>query len=253
MMQNVNNLLGLSLMAIDGELGKVKDFYFDDGTWVIRYLVVDTGHWLPGQKVLIAPDSLGKPDWDNRVLPVKLTREQIRMSPPVEADKPVSRQHEEQLAGYYGWPTYWAAPAIPAVNMMPAHVAPKPGNPPPPNRPRGDIHLRSGKEVTGYDITARDGDIGRVEAMVGAADRWEISYVAVDTGNWFGGRKVLLPVDRVCEISWADRHIRTELTRDAISQGPEYDPSKPVSQPDMERLRRVYSRQTPPASVGDKT
>src|SRR5687767_2340606 len=55
MLRNIKDLRGYVIRAIDGTIGKVDDFYFDDEDWGIRYLVVDTGSWLSGRKVLISP------------------------------------------------------------------------------------------------------------------------------------------------------------------------------------------------------
>ena len=43
MLIKASELKGLKLGARDGEIGRVKDFYFDDQNWVVRYLVADTG------------------------------------------------------------------------------------------------------------------------------------------------------------------------------------------------------------------
>ena len=81
-------------MAEDGEIGRCKDFLFDDEKWTIRYMVADTRKWLPGRKVLISPMSLGAVDWSSRHFQVELTRRQVEDSPPLEEDAPVSRQYE---------------------------------------------------------------------------------------------------------------------------------------------------------------
>ena len=107
MLRSTKQLHGDKLGATDGEIGHVKDFYFDDQNWAIRYLVVDTGSWLPGRQVLISPHSLGALDSAGKVLSVKLTRKQIEDSPSIDAHKPVSRQWEEEYYRYYGWPFYW--------------------------------------------------------------------------------------------------------------------------------------------------
>src|SRR4249920_3124468 len=91
MLRSIKELYGNKLGAPDGEIGHVKDFYFDDQNWAIRYLVVDTGTWLPGRQVLLSPYSLGRLDQVERVLRVNLTRKQIENSPSIETHKPVSR------------------------------------------------------------------------------------------------------------------------------------------------------------------
>ena len=59
---SVKNLKGYAIGARDGDIGKVDDFYFDDGFWTIRYLVAETGNWLLNRKVLISPFALGEVD-----------------------------------------------------------------------------------------------------------------------------------------------------------------------------------------------
>ena len=59
MLRSMKDLEGYEIRATDGPIGHVEDFYFDDAAWVIRYLVVDTGTWLSGRKVLISPIAMG--------------------------------------------------------------------------------------------------------------------------------------------------------------------------------------------------
>jgi len=107
MLRSVNDLDGFKVGAADGHIGKVKDCYFDDEAWVIRYVVVDTSAWLGGREVLISPYSIGPPDWSRLILPVSLTKEQIKNSPSIDTDQPISRQYERSHLGYYGYPYYW--------------------------------------------------------------------------------------------------------------------------------------------------
>ncbi len=107
MLRSVDNLIGFSLGASDGEIGRVHSFLFDYGDWAIHYLVVDTGRWLPGRKVLIPTKVLDQPDWQDRVFRVDLTKEQVRDSPQIDAEAPVSRQREIELHEHYGWVPYW--------------------------------------------------------------------------------------------------------------------------------------------------
>ena len=91
MIRSIKALYGHKLAAIDGEIGHVKDFYVDDQSWAVRYLITDTGDWLTGRKVLIAPHHLGSIDLDGRHLPVSLTRRQIEESPLIETQ--IGRAH----------------------------------------------------------------------------------------------------------------------------------------------------------------
>jgi len=100
MLRSLKDLQHYEIGAIDGVIGHVKDFYFDDDAWVARYLVVDTGNWLPGREVLITPISIHHPNWVGRILPVSITKAQVEGSPAIATHLPVSRQHEMQYLGY---------------------------------------------------------------------------------------------------------------------------------------------------------
>jgi hypothetical protein len=189
MLRSLEELHGYTIRAMDGDIGSVHAFLFDDTTWAIRYLVVNTGAWLPGRQVLIAPLALGQPDWEGQFFPVKLTTEQVRNSPDIDTDKPVSRQQEMLLHTYYDWPTYWTG----GNPFMPQAVAAYPGGLPmtepyelPPEE-LGDPHLHSARDVIGYYIQARDGQIGHVEDFIVDTDAWAIRYMVVDTVNWWPG------------------------------------------------------------------
>jgi len=104
MLQSVTRLFEARLGASDGEIGRVNDLYFDDQNWAVRYLVADTGSWMPGRLVLISPRAFGNLHQGGKVLLVNLTRQQIENSPSIESHKPVSRQYEEEYHRYYGWP-----------------------------------------------------------------------------------------------------------------------------------------------------
>ena len=112
MLRSVKKLFEDKLGASDGEIGHVKDFYFDDQNWAVRYLVADTGSWMPGRLVLISPHAFGNLYQGGKVLLVNLTRQQIENSPSIESHKPVSRQYEEEYHRYYGWPFYWRGRCI---------------------------------------------------------------------------------------------------------------------------------------------
>ena len=110
MLMNSTHLKGLEIRATDGEIGTVDEFYFEDETWAIRYLVVQTGGWLGGRPVLISPFSIVRADWQAKRLHVALTKKQVENSPDILAHQPVSRQHEAAFNQYYGYPYYWGGP-----------------------------------------------------------------------------------------------------------------------------------------------
>lgn len=247
-LRSTNDLRGYTIHATDGDIGKIDQFLFDDETWTIRYLVVNTGNWLQERLVLISPLSLGQPNWERQTLDVNLTREQVKNSPDIATDQPVSRQQEIELFRHYNYPIYWGGTGLWGASMYPTY----PGYATPvvpeedPNRAGetepGDPHLRGTKEVTGYHIRARDGEIGHVEDFVIDDTSWAIRYMVVDTRNWFPGKKVLVSPRWIEAVSWAERIVAVDLTRDAIKQSPEYDPSTLLNREYETRLYRHYGR-----------
>lgn len=235
------------LHARDGSIGVIRNFFFDDHDWVVRYLVADTGTWLRDQLVLIAPASVERVDPDNGNVHVNLTKERVEKSPPVDASKPISRHAEEQLAGYYAWPMYWG-PA--GYFHNPVRVRPpSPEAPEEPDEefPKGtrlqtdkDPNLRSADEVRGYQIAASDDTIGHVEDYLIRPDDWCVAYLEIDTGTWLPGKKVLISPRWISWISWDDSQVGVELLRDTIKSSPEYDPSQPLAGAYLDQLHEHY-------------
>lgn len=246
MLRSMKQILGYHIHARDGEIGHVRDVYFDDASWRTRYLVVDTGTWLPGREVLISPAAIGMPDWQSHTVPVHLTQGQIEESPPITADRPVSRQEEQQLAGFFDWPVYWYGTPMMAPGTVPPAAARDKNDKADPAQagPPEDPHLRSLREVIGYHIHAEDGTIGHVEDMIGHTDGWPIRYLIVDTKNWLPGRKVLLAPLWAESFSWASREVLVGLTREQIEQSPEFDPSTPVNREYEAHLYDYYGMPT---------
>jgi hypothetical protein len=122
MLRTVRDLQGYAIRATDGVIGEVADFFFDDEDWVIRYLVVDAGTWLRGRHVLISPVAIGHPDWMAQLLPVSITKDQVKNSPDIDTRKPVSRQHETEHLGYYGYPFYWGGAGLWGMGAYPGSL-----------------------------------------------------------------------------------------------------------------------------------
>jgi hypothetical protein len=231
MLINSKELKGLSVRAEDGELGTIQEFYFDDNTWVVRYLIVGTGGWLGGRSVLISPISVLNSDWQARQINVALTKKQVESSPNIDMHKPISRQNESAYLGYYGYPTYWGGPLMwgpasyPTQLLMadPAEVAADAVS------VSSDSHLRSSDVVTGYHIAAADGGIGHVDAFLVDDESWAIRYVEVATRDWWPGKKVLISPAWIERVSWLESDVRVGLTREAIRSAPEYLDTAPVS------------------------
>lgn len=223
-LENTKELLGNTLAALDGDIGHVRDFYFDDNIWVIRYAIADTGPWLTGRLVLLSPHAFGKLDLDKKTLHINLRKMQIQDSPSIESHKPVSRQFEVEYYRYYGWPAYWAGDAMWGMGGFPVLV--------PPLKDeietqriyyhRDDKHLQSAVEVTGYPIEALDGKIGHVRGFLVDIRSWAIRELVVEAGHWYSGKEIRIPIDKVARISFNESKVIVNLTKADIEKTAEH-------------------------------
>jgi sporulation protein YlmC with PRC-barrel domain len=225
MLNDASDIQGYTIAATDGDIGTVSDLLFEDTTWLVRWLVVDTGNWLPGRKVLLPVSVLGRLDPAAGRFPVKLTVQQIKDSPDIDTDRPVSRQMETNIYDYYGWSPYWSTGfymggygygggvplSLPNRKTTDGGMA------------HDDKHLRSVAEITGYHIHAKDGDIGHISDVLLEDADWSIHYLTVDTSNWLGGKKVLISPRSVKTIDWAERTVGLDVDRARVENSPAYE------------------------------
>jgi hypothetical protein len=259
MLRNSSDLDNFAIRATDGEIGKVKDMYFDDDAWVMRYFVVDTGSWLSSRKVLVSPMSVQQPDWKDKTLPVSITKAQVSKSPKVDTDKPVSRQHEEQYLDFYGYGNYWEGEGIWGESMYPYSTAPQHLRERPDwvERQREDEatldaerirqrstnpHLRSCEAVVDYKVQATDGEIGHVAGFLVDEASWAIRYLIVDTSNWWMGHKVLVAPGWITGVHWSNKTVTADLSRDAIKASPPYDAKALLDRQWEDKLYQHYGR-----------
>ncbi len=249
MLRHSSAINGYAIEASDGDIGAVSDFLFDDATWLVRWVVVDTGNWLSGRKVLLPPSVLGRLYANNRVLAVKLTKQQVKDSPEIDTDRPVSRQMETSVYDYYGWSPYWGSGFymggygyMPGSGMASPYLGARRREQEIANAhaDSDDVHLRSVEAVTGYHIHARDGEIGHVEDFLVDDADWSIHYLVVDTKNWWPGKKILVSTRSAGEIDWRDKLVNLDVDRQRIKDSPAYDPSKTIDRAYDERLLTYY-------------
>lgn len=238
MLRTAGELKGATIEAMDGDIGSVQDLYFDDRAWTVRYVVVDTGTWLPGRQVLISPFAFEAVPGALR-LRTSLTKERVQNSPSIDADRPVNRQREIEFSEYYGYPRYWVGPdrwgdlAYPLVPPQPSKADQEMAAR---ERDSGDPNLRSTRDVMGYYIHATDGDLGHVEDFLVDAETWAIRYIIVDTRNWLPGRHVLVSPEWIQRVSWEESKVYVDLSKRHIEAAPEFDPSMPLAREHEERL-----------------
>jgi hypothetical protein len=252
MLRRMRDMEGYSISALDGVIGEIKDYYFDDASWVIRYLVVETGDWLASRKVLISPAAINGPNWAEKSIPAAITLEQVRNSPDIDTHKPVSRQYEASYLGHYKLPRYWGGTglwgdhAFPNVMISRAAENAQTDEQYPraeeslrdPMVPKQDTHLRSGNAVVRYHIQAADGDIGHVQAILIDERTWAIRYFVVTTSNWWFGHEVLIAPQWIKEIDWASSKILLPFSRQTIKDAPPYVPG---AQLERAREARIFA------------
>jgi len=260
MLRSMSELEGYAIQATDGPIGHVKDFYFDDKSWVVRYLIVDTGSWLSSRKVLISPIAIGQSSLGDRILPASISREQVKNSPDIDTDKPVSRQHEMLYLGYYGYPYYWAGEGLWGQGAYPGAMplglgdggsdagrrhgqadagrADANGD----DGQQGDPHLRSCNALMSYHIEASDGGLGHVQGLLFDEDTWAIRYLIVDTSNWWLGHQVLIAPQWIQDVSWPDATVSVSLTQQAVKDAPPYDRTVPLNRNQEMHLYKHHGR-----------
>jgi hypothetical protein len=253
MLWNSSAMNGYAIEANDGRIGTVSDFLFDDTSWLIRWLVVDTGKWLSGRKVLLPPGVLGHIDQKREEFSIRLTMKEIENSPEIDADRPVSRQMESHLYDYYGWNPYWATglymgsygymdgaiggPMSTETRRQEERIANA-------RRDDDDPHLRSAAAVSGYHIHALDGEIGHVEDFFVEDADWSIHYFLVDTKNWWPGKKVLISPRSAKTIDWAHKLVNLNVVRQKVKDSPAYDPSRNIDRAYERNFHSYYGGPT---------
>ena len=233
MLRSFKRLQGSRIIALDSQIGKVCDLYFDDLEWVVRYLVIDTGVWLPGRKVLIPPQAVDSIDDTLHAVSVSLTRERIEGSPNVDTDKPVSRLHDSEISRYYGYSASWGQTMNWGRGPMPPAAAPGASDLLELQERRltdtlsSESHLRSAREVAGYGVKAIDDSVGHARDFLLDDETWALRYLVVETRKWIFGRRILLRQSRVHRVDWAARCVEVSQMREQVEHGREFDPDNP--------------------------
>ena len=216
---------GTTVRARDGEVGTLEDFIFEQSRWAVRYLVVDTGSWLGGRKVLLSPMAV-QGRWDRSGIALSVHRARVERSPDLKLAG-LERPGETALLEYYGQPVYWEGANIWGMFDTPSALLSAREEP---MLRRGNATgnaiaepLRSTEEIKGYHIQASDGEIGHVDDFLIGEDSWRIRYLLVDTSNWIGGKSVLVGTDIVETVDRARGVLRVSDSREDIRLSPTYE------------------------------
>ena len=243
MKRSLKEINTYSVQTIDEENGKIKNFLFDEDTWIIRYLDVEMGNFFVEKRILIPKEQIGIPEWEDQNFPIKLTMKRIDDSPGLERDLPVSRRYEQDLANYYDVVPYWPTDKDLYPNReffftsnkiirIPKNMV---------KEENIDTSLRSFSEVHRYSIKSIDDTFGHLSDLIIDDSDWQIVYVVLDTKNivpW--SKQIILPVEFVEEINFPNREIRIDLTKEAIKNAPEYNSTKAVNSQFEKELTDFY-------------
>ena len=257
----VVGLVGCPVAASDGRIGSVKDFLFDDQSWKMRWMAVDTGHWLPGREVLIHPSAITpfelpkKPAMpslsfgETLTVRVELTKQQIEASPEAHNDQPVTKQKEAQLCDYYGCDrllgtTYFGAERHRHCTCEAANFCGSRGasvaaawRPIPPTAIRTYVVLPRSKVIMSTPPTATSA-ISTISWPMTPTGISAISSSARGTG----GRASLCSWApyAVTDIDWLERRISVNVTRDQVRSAPAWEPLAAGDQVGEQQLHRHF-------------
>lgn len=245
MQRSLTDLERYKVSATDGDIGSVMNFLLDDQRWIVRYLVVETSGFLDRRRVLISPISFRQAEWSTHRFHLALTMDKVKNSPSVDVDKPVSRQHELEYYGYYGYPYYWEYSGLWGMGAYPGLLADGMWNQATAEQSAkvsGDVHLQSARDLRGYHIQGSDEAIGHVEDFLVDDETWEVRYLVIDTSNWWFGKKVLVAPHWASRISWDERKVYVDMSRQQIKNSPEWDATAAINREYEARLYDYYGR-----------
>jgi hypothetical protein len=245
MLRSLKELERYGVGATDGDIGRVVNFLLDDTWWVVRYLVVETGGFFEVRRVLISPIFFGEPDWQAKRFPLALSMDKIKHSPGIDTDLPVSRQRERVYNNYFGNAYYWGYAGMWGLGGYPGLLANAKmdevlaGDP---DSANDDVHLRSAEEVRGYQIQGSDDSIGRVDDFIVDDETWAVRYLVIDTSHWWFGKKVLVSPAWATSVSWADRTVHVDMSRQSIKESPQWHPDEVLDRVYETHLHEYYGR-----------
>jgi hypothetical protein len=241
MLLRVASLNAYKLRGLDGDIGAVQRFYFDDQCWTIRYLAAATGNWLGDKQLLISPHALAGVATDRREIAVALTKEQIEAGPLLPREKTLSQEFESSYFEFFRWPVYWSGPH--QWGAHPYIVRDQQRKRAAGSRVKGwTPRLHSIDEMTRHHIQAPDGDVGRIVDFLVDDDTWEIRYFIIARRDWWLQRHVLVAPEWIKQVSWETSKVYVDLSRGQVRRSPAFSANTPLTRADEIRLHRHYRR-----------
>ncbi len=222
MLTSLKSLLGYRLRAVDGPIGKVRDFHFDNGSWALRHMAASTHVHFPWPVVLIEPKAIGRPDWVEQMLPVFHTMQELREAPRLSHDPPLYKQVYDRTVNFNGFIPHWTP--VSDVPGTETHFV-----------PQDPVQLRSLTHLLGYRVHAELELVGHVHDFL-ADDDWNIRGLVARLELFIGERFVAVATEEVTDINFSEQFLRLSLERSALETAPEYNPLQP-RQPDVAVMR----------------
>lgn len=232
-LRNLHDLSHYSLLAADGEIGRIRALFFDDATGDVRYLMVASPGWFQGQPMLISPIAVGEVSDSRKTISIELTREQIASAPRFNPDRPISRAYEQAYFEHYNWPAYWEQ----------ANGTVKPSAQPPVGSSNEAVGLCNSQHCTGVDVLADQSIVGRLEQLIVDVQYWQLRYLVINTCGLVEDKTLLINLGWVERMDLQRKRVRINIHRQVIQHAPSFDPGKPISRAYEEKLFNYHMRQ----------
>jgi len=237
-LQSCKELIGCRVHASDGEVGKVRELYFDDARWRVRHIVVEVGHWPRARSVLVEPSAIVEVDRGHRRLVVSESRKQLVGGPDANTDQPVVRQLESRRKSQANWAVTLAGDALTAYPEALQTPEFEPINA---NGTPFDPHLRSSRAVLGMALRAAGSPAGRIDDLIFDDRSWEVRHLLIDMND---GTRHALPTGLVRRILFAEKSVAASLDGLFLAAGPRLDPSTPFTRQFEEAVRRHFESES---------
>jgi hypothetical protein len=182
-------------------VGRIRDLYFEEKTWKVQYLALNTGSWPITRCACVPPKALQALDWGKRQGSLRLSGEQVANSPVIEPGPLLFWHNFAKLDEYFGlcaWPTIDARSKN--RNSRSCRERRVIGSPP----------LRSARELPAYRVEVGGAEIGRVEDVLFDDETWKVCYLLVDCWSWSPGRTELFPPECIKSVSRSEFRVSAE-------------------------------------------
>ncbi len=193
-------------------VGEVIDLLIEDGTWNVRYLVVSTDVPLC-RHVLISPAAIRTLDFKSKSIATMLTTQQVVDSPSTDSDRPISRQYEQALVDYYGWPIYWLGRAVLKPQTLEAAAS---GDFADSVDETKESNLRSASEICGYQIQSHQGPVGVMNDLVVQVNSWMVDHATAESTTWLSNESSMFSTSRIQQVNWSNRNVKVDLSEPSI-------------------------------------